>query len=265
MRFLHIFLLALSLLSLSGCAPMHTAAPFRDNLANRGPVALSASNPYIASNILLSKEVESSSTLRGFLKVRGNPEAVEIKKVLLRPYMMYFFYPRSREVYILEESNSEWIIRGPQTIPGDVLSVIEQVVPADLATSAVPEPEKTASSEVELGSSSVSSERPSEIPEQTDLMPAKTAPSHFPGKKGVEKVEGDIIHTVQFRGETLRLIAEWYGGAADVAPRIARINGLKDANNLTIGQDIRIPRYLAKNSRRLPKSAVEKYRATHKY
>jgi len=249
----------------SGCSALQTQEiNLRDNLANRGPVSLSKSNPYIASNILLSKEVESNSTLKGFLKVRGNPDAVEVKKVLLRPYLMYFFYVANKEVYILEEANRDWIIRGPQSIPEPVLEVLEVLVPKKES-----DPQGETSTGIELESSAIVIERQSEIPDEgaeivkpmkSEALPAPQ--TNTPAKEvATDTVEADIIHKVKFGGETLRLISEWYTGKAETAGRIARINGMGDANVLVLDQTIRIPRYLVTNATPLTKDRVEKYKA----
>jgi hypothetical protein len=241
---------------LSGCVLAgRNGDNLRDNLANRGPVSLSKSNPYIASNILLTNELASSSILKGFLKVRGNPDAIEVKKVLLRPYTLYFFYLKEKEVYILEEATGDWIIRGPQIIPSGVMEVLQRIVVEVTANQ-----EAQPKSSVELDTSNIIPEQPSEIPEEGSAVflppPAPTAPK----SEQIQVSEGeDIVHTIQFRGETLRLIAEWYTGNAESAARIARINGLADANSLAMGQTLRIPRYLAKNDKPLTQDKVREY------
>lgn len=262
-------------LFLTGCSTLQQSASLRDNLANRGPVSLSNSNPYLASNILLSQEVDTSSTLKGFLKVRGNPDAIEVKKVLLRPYTLYFFYMPRQEVYILEESNHDWIIRGPQTTPEPVLEVLERVVikKGDISKESSSS-EKVSSAGIELGASPLEVEKASDISDEggevvkSPPLPAaaSTAASHTePAVKSAASSaatatsDEDIQHTVQYKGETLRLIAEWYTGTIDLAPKIARINGLTDPNVLSMGQTIRIPRYLVKNSAPLTKMRVDEY------
>lgn len=221
-------------LVLSGCSTFQDNDLLRDSLANRGPVTLSKSNPYIAANKLLTKEVAANATLKGFLRVRGNPDALEVKKVLLRPYTLYFFYLAKKEVFILEDSNKDWIIRGPQRIPDKVLKgihplIVEKTAPLELAASDLAVDE------------SIADNQPTE----------SEAPA---------AAENDIQHIVQFQGETLRLIADWYTGTPDNMQKLARINDLENPNALAMGQTIRIPRYLVTNGTPLTKKRVEDYR-----
>ena len=265
-------LACLYLVGTSGCTRitntlgLNGTGSVRDNLANRGPVALSKGNPYIASNILLAKEVDISPTLKGFLKVRGYPEAIEVKKVILRPYVLYFFYPRQGELYILEDSSTDWVIRGPHKIPDSIAQSLRGIptsetqigeASTDNLELGTPSAELDLEAQPSTGDEVVSTLKPVKT---EDLSPAvspsaSTAATAIPG----EKVDGDILHVVRYKGETLRLIAEWYTGTADTAPRIARINGFTDANTLTMGQKIRIPRYLASNDLPLTYENVNTY------
>ena len=87
-----------------------------DRLRNRGPVALSSNNPYLAANLLVSREMETSPELQGFVEHRGAPAALEVEKSLLGPLIAYFYYPENREEYVLEKIEGTWIIRGPTLI-----------------------------------------------------------------------------------------------------------------------------------------------------
>lgn len=63
--------------------------------------------------------------------------------------------------------------------------------------------------------------------------------------------KGDLVHFVTFQGESLSIISRWYTLDLANAPRIARINRLKDPNDLKLGDQIIIPSYLVKNKSRL--------------
>ena len=228
-------------LVLGGCS---STVVGRDNLVNRGPVIVSKSNPYLASNMLLKKETELSPTLKGFLKIKGTPEALEVEKEILEPYYMYLYYPSQKEKYVVEEINGDWVIRGPEVLAKGVLSNMPLELRAAKKEEPVPEAEIEESADIEI---------------ETPSKPV--APS--PAKKEVlaiaDGVEGDIIHLVKYKGETLRLISGWYTGNADNASRIARINGFKDANALILDQKIRIPRYLVTKDTPLMKEDVDFY------
>lgn len=234
----------IGVLCLSGCASLQSSAIGRDNLANRGPVVVSTSNPYLASNMLLAKETELNPTLRGFLKIKGKPEILEVEKELFKPYFIYFYYPSQKERYVLEESNGDWVIRGPEVLASDNLKSLTNI-PVDL----IPTSNKTPAEEVELSENVTEETQTSEMPPATkkEIVPA------------LDDVDGDILHLVKYQGETLRLIAGWYTGNPDNAGRIARINGFKNANALILDQKIRIPRYLVTKDTKLTKDDVEFY------
>ena len=233
---------------LSGCMPLQSGVLGRDNLANRGPVVVSKSNPYIASNMLLSKEIELNPTLKGFLKIKGNPEALEVTKSYFSPYLMYFYYPSQKEQYILEESSGDWVIRGPEILAADSISSLSNM-PLDAISKTKPEVEPKSIDLEDISAPSTEQPLVSEAPPTTKKETTAIA----------DDVDGDILHLVKYKGETLRLIAGWYTGQPDNAARIARINGFKDANAIILDQKIRIPRYLVTKDTPLKKDDVEFY------
>lgn len=117
-------LLALSTITITSCAPdLELESP---GLANRGILPLSTTDPYLGSNIFLSREMERSTYLHNFLRTRGGPTAIELTQEYGRPPHMVMFYPRTREVYAAERvlrippgqktQVREWIVRGPYAI-----------------------------------------------------------------------------------------------------------------------------------------------------
>jgi hypothetical protein len=70
---------------------------------------------------------------------------------------------------------------------------------------------------------------------------------------------GDLLHQVTFPGETLRIIASWYAGDPGSATRLARINDIQNPDLMSIGQMVRIPRYLVKRRVALPAIEIERY------
>lgn len=237
----------LTLILLSGCASLQSSAVGRDNLVNRGPVVVSATNPYLASNMLLAKETELSPTLRGFLKIKGKPEILAIQKEIFQPYFIYFYYPSQKERYVLEEINGDWVIRGPEVLASDSLRTLANMPVANMPVNLNQLAKK---SEVEEGDFS---ENPAEETPSPEIPP--TAKRELVA----DDVDGDILHLVKYQGETLRLIAGWYTGQPDNAARIARINGFKNANALILDQKIRIPRYLVTKDTKLTKDDVDFY------
>ncbi len=95
-----------------------------DRLKNRGPVVLSSENPFLAGNLLVSKEVERSEELRGFIKHRGSPAAIEVSKEFFSPLTLLFFYPEHREQYTLELADGTWVIAGPVTMEREKMKAV---------------------------------------------------------------------------------------------------------------------------------------------
>jgi len=113
----------LSLL-LSGCS---SSSPnyLRQDLANIGPVFLSRENPYISANLFVANEANLSSLMDGFISHRGSPDAIEVSEHWFKPLRVYFYYLDSRDAFVFEQGAQDWIIRGPQRIPDDVLTKLK--------------------------------------------------------------------------------------------------------------------------------------------
>jgi hypothetical protein len=64
----------------------------------------------------------------------------------------------------------------------------------------------------------------------------------------------EIVHTVQWSGEYLSLIAKWYTGSSRNWKTLAEANPELNPNSIQIGQKILIPRTLAKTEEPMPRS-----------
>ncbi len=284
-------LIALLLVSSTGCA--FRRVNLKEQLANQGPQALSAENPYVAANQLLAEEVEGSSTLRGFVSIRGTPDALEVKKDLAANPIIQLYYLDKTESYVLERLLNDWVIKGPDTIPreflGSFFGVIQTEGKAPLVLSgevvrqvAAPRftPRNPTNSSSTNGgqrakpSNSINNNvsQPTPLTENVAVNrgvnggansganpPVRSvAPPSPVNMTANESLSGDVMHTVQFQGETLRIISIWYTGSVENAERLGRINGLTDPNHMELGQVIRIPRYLTRNTRPLTEQDVQK-------
>ncbi len=103
-----------------GCAKIwKTAASapephyLRQVLLNVGPVLLSKDNPYVDPNRFLSVEASKSETLSGFLKHRGEPNAIELRSRRDSSLLLTFYYKEPSEMFRLGEMGDQWSIRGP--------------------------------------------------------------------------------------------------------------------------------------------------------
>ncbi len=90
-----------------------------ERIRNRGIVPLSSDNPYLAANLLIAKEMERSSELKGFIEHRGAPLAINVESGFLSPTVMDLFYPEQKEFYTLEAQGDSWIISGPIKLSAD--------------------------------------------------------------------------------------------------------------------------------------------------
>lgn len=86
-------------------------------LNNRGPIQLSTENPFLAANLFVSRLAEESQVVYGFIEYRGVPPAVEVVSGYFQEPAIHFYYPESREFFILEQYNEAWVVNGPERVP----------------------------------------------------------------------------------------------------------------------------------------------------
>lgn len=127
------------LFTLNACGFLGASNNLDEQLANQGPIPLSADNPYVGTNYYLAQQMEKNAQLRGFIKHQGTPDAIEIRARLFRSLRVYLFYLDKHEAFLLEESNGDWIILGPERIPQSILVNFDRMTPvgrhAPLSTS----------------------------------------------------------------------------------------------------------------------------------
>jgi hypothetical protein len=260
-------------------------------LRNRGPVPLSTTNPYLAANMFVASAVETSSIISGFIKHKGVPAAVEVQDESFSPLFLYFYYPKDREMYGLEESLGTWIIHGPNRIPpdkaadlpklmrnqsGEALIVVEKPSddeasnaprPLELLPSSGPEPSRTPASP----GGNAALDNLDEMAAERDKLyqnsfkstarpgsPALTAMQHAAGGHPAETApNGDVVHHVTYPGETLSVIARWYTDDRGNAGRLARINRISNPNSLQLGDTVVVPSYMVKNKNRLSEEGLK--------
>ena len=404
-------LIALLSGSLIGCSLLGSHDALVDRLQGRGPVNVSTDNPYLAGNLLLSREMATSPELKGFVDHRGSPQALEVEASFLSPVVLKMYYTDKQESYDLEASDSTWIIRGPfplesskarelSAVSGTRTGVAKGMVPpkdqagagreeSALALARKPRQmkdlehsspgttgfksstwpdstaensatenntaenntvenaaEKASSSSATSGTSEASSpdpflERleqayrrrelegakapqrgftsPSEETQHLESIskqmlndepsgaspesgtkaaaarvakvPTPIPPSFLPpvGRAESTKVaaphaapeanseqqflhylaehesenkaeitpKGDLVHYVTLPGESLSYLARWYTFDRENARRLARMNNIKNPDQLNVGDVVVVPSYLVKNQRRLTESALK--------
>lgn len=104
--------LALVAVLLSGCAVTSESTLTR-RLAERGAVAVSPENPYLAGNLLLTREMERNAELKGFIEHRGSPSAMAVESGMFSDLTLQLFYLDRGEFFIAEQTGSGSIINGP--------------------------------------------------------------------------------------------------------------------------------------------------------
>ncbi len=271
-------LLLFALLLINSCSLNNNSPKFRSELANQGPITLSDSNPYIAGNILLTKEIESSPILKGFVERKGTPDAIEIRKAFFSADQLTFYYLGDNEYYSLDQSSNNWLIKGPHKISSEMLSSLKDL-PILQSSAPLLKTENNVVAEVsnlppanelpELKFAKPTSNSNRTITNRASLKKDYKAEKVYKGNNkslkedneispAEESISGDIIHKVSFPGEDIKTIVKWYTGDASNTGRIARINGLDVQNKLNLNQTVRIPRYLVKNSDPLPQKEIKK-------
>jgi hypothetical protein len=274
--------LTIVLFVLTGCISTRTDNAFLLSLKNRGAVPLSSSNPFLAGNILLSKEMNRSPDLYGFVQSRGTPQALEVSKKWSGPATLQLYYLDKNEYYTAEESGSTWIVNGPQKIPLQGVALLKSLTEFGQKNAALelnppkvqPTPTVTipamAKPPVQEPLAPVLAETTPEYPERSMTVPTQVPDSTVDPvvtriktiSKGLtEKAElsprGDIVHHVTYPGETLSIISRWYTLDVRNTGRIARINALNNPSQLDLGDTIIIPSYLVKNNKYLSEDVLK--------
>jgi len=227
----------------------------------------------MATNLFVAKEMKHSEVFRGFVHYRGTPDAVEVRQSYLKPLRVYLFYLNEGEAFLLEEGSQDWLIRGPDKIPQQLMASFfnmqtpGQQAPLALEAEPMERPAQLANESEPLPPAAESN--PSEVRSLRKVPPRATASrptANVPPKDEdnlktavKESSSGDLIHKVTFEGESLQVITKWYTGDVNNTGRIARINGIEKPDLLQIDQTIRVPRYLLKTNKPLPQAEVTRF------
>lgn len=84
------------------------------------------------------------------------------------------------------------------------------------------------------------------------------------GDKGgqAEEAKPEVyVHTVEWPGETLPMIAQWYTGTKDNGKILAKTSPGITAEHLVVGDQILIPLELMKNNKKMPKEFLSSFNA----
>ena len=86
-------------------------------LVGKGPLPLSATNPFLGGNQFLGEQLSRGRSLRELFLQRGGPDAIE----LIDGNSFQLIYLRYRQTYFADRvdtgsENTDWMIRGPFTL-----------------------------------------------------------------------------------------------------------------------------------------------------
>ena len=238
----------------------------------------------MGSNLFLAREMEQSVYLYNFMRDKGAPQGIELKGSDEDDVEAHFYFTSGPEEYVakpaprqksrVRNTRREWIIIGPFAIERDRYNDVQRL-------------EKTSGGVFEifgkrefLGTAPARGSDaelkpvfiPTPVPPKKPVRhkPAKgvdtsASPSATPGaplnfdqqslKEAKEMAprdaQGDVVHTVTGKTETLQSIAQWYTSKGDHAKDLATKNSLPTDSKLNPGTKIVIPKALVTNPKRM--------------
>jgi len=252
-----IFLLLLPLLFQTSCS--REANYLIPQLANSGPKPISTQNAYVAPNLLLATELANSKVVQNLTTQAGMPDAIEIERQGLQPYHLLFYYLNDKSYYDLQRHKSEWIVAGPERIAASKMKEVQAATKGKTAK----QPALHDGGLNTLGDKAIASADDNETaPIVVDYNKRSTRikSSGERSKRGSyvgDTSKQDVIHTVQYQGETMAALAKWYAEDESYIATLERINSIDADATLTIGQKITIPSYMVKQRKPLPEAVIK--------
>jgi hypothetical protein len=268
------------LLAAVGALACATKHPEFSSLMNQGPIPVSATSAFVASNLFLAREIERSTYLYNFFGARGGPQAVELIRESTWEYpQVNLYYPKKHEMYVARatESNTgrEWMVRGPYRLDRDAIRTLapladvgepvfdifgkeyrfrqvsrdtdEKVIVPIVIPTSTPQPAPRRSRPRSLGAANVPATPTPKPPSNFDQQALAASKS-----LAERDASGQLIHTVK-PGQTLPGIAAWYTGSSDNSAVLGQKNGVASDAAPSPGTRIVIPAELVKNPRAMGK------------
>lgn len=263
-------------ISLIGCA-FQNSDQLVDELSSKGITIVTKDQRYLASTQFIERESQLDDHVKAFILDTGYPSAISVSSSFLSPTSARLYYPTPGNYFDFTKSDSGWLITGPFSLSEAEVEELQKVsIMAEANSSTVvPEPptiekvEETPSiDETTLISKPASEEKNTKVtvPVAGFSSPAQTtqAPEAHLSQEAETTPKGDLVHYVTYSGETLSMIARWYTNERENAGKIGRLNKLKNADQLEIGDVLVVPSYLVKNKKRFTESALESLKGTIK-
>lgn len=265
-------------LAVSGCSKYFTKY---GSLYDAGILPLSTDNPYIATNSFISQEMQRSSFLNNFIRDKGGPHAIQVKR---DGRSLIFYYPRSKIIYLASRVSAgsatrQWLITGPfkmsrrdfleirrlnpnlreepillavnragdtiESIPDESMSKIHPQILV-IQPTATPKPKKKKRLNRE-SSKGVGTKNDALIVKPALLPNADQQAISLSKNFAPRALNGDLIHQVNYDGETLESISSWYTGSLGNLGTISTANKFEPGHSLKRGESVLIPVNLVKN------------------
>lgn len=243
---------------------------------------VSEDNPYMGANLFLAKEMEQSVYLYNFMRDKGAPQGLELKGSSEDDVEAHFFYTSVPEEYVAKpaprqksrviDTRREWIIIGPFAVERDNYNSVkqlentsggifeifgkreflgigpargsgEQLKPVFIPT---PVPTKRPVKHKPAGHKPTAEAEPAKGPLNLDQQALKEAKDLAPRDS-----QGDVVHTVTSKTETLQSIAQWYTSQGNNAKEIAAKNALPLDAKLNPGSKIIVPKSMVTNPKQM--------------
>ena len=256
--FLFVFTLMTSVLA-CGPGPI-TVSQLQMRLDDRGPVVLGDGNADLPADAFLQQQRAESATLSDFIAKHGEPSAISLDNRFLRSARLVLYYPSENKRYLFTRWSSDWDPAGAEKIQANERDAItSQMAQAGISISAsetaVPARRTELASEPAAAPPAASA-RASTAPGEQELRGRLKPPQAAEEARLVRLPNGDYRHRVTFRGETLRLLADWYTEDPKNVSAIASANRRSPTSPLRLGEEITIPKRLMRNVQALPEAAV---------
>ena len=251
-------------------------------LLNRGILPISEDNPYMGANLFLAKEMEQSVYLYNFMRDNGAPQGIELKGSSEDDVEAHFYYTSTPEEYVakpaprqksrVKDTRREWIIIGPFAVERDNYRSVDQLQKTSggifelfgkrefLGTTPLPGPGETL--KPVFIPTPVPTKRPVKRKPGASQPASATAIPTFPLNSDQQALreakdlaprdnQGDVVHTVTGKTETLQSIAQWYTSQGSNAKEISTKNALPLDAKLNPGAKIIVPKSLVTNPKQM--------------
>lgn len=263
-------------LNLTGCSKSFAQY---GSLYDAGILPLSTDNPYLAANAFLAQEIERSSFLGAFVNEKGAPHAIQVKRGG-KSLSLYYPKSKQTYLASKVSSGAttrQWLISGPYNMSrpdfleirrlrlnlraepslffastenensiNDIHRNGDKIQPQIVVVQPTPTPTPKKKRRVVKSPGIVKGDAQA-VGGSGEVIKAPPTPNadqkaiELSKKFAPRAINGDLIHQVNFDGESLESISSWYTGAIGNLGAISSANKLEPGHKLKRGESILIP------------------------